>query len=177
MDTREFTELIRRHTRLLHQIAYTYCRDAASREDVIQEITLELWRSRHRYDERYKETTWIYRIAVNVAISFHRRERRHRDRRQPIDARAFTVAAPEGQPSEEMQVLMRCIDGLAPLDKALVLLYLDGNEHATLAEVLGISVSNVGTKLSRIKERLRTDVERRSQPSPKPEGEERHAAG
>jgi RNA polymerase sigma factor (sigma-70 family) len=165
MEADELTDLVRRHAGLIHKIAYAYCRDATDREDVVQEVAVQLWRSRGRYDGRHKETTWIYRIALNVAISFHRRERRHREQRLPLDAHAITIAAePEAEPREDVRLLLRCIDDLGALDKALVLLYLDGNDHASTAEVLGISVSNVGTKLLRIKERLRAALEQRARP-------------
>lgn len=156
MDTAEFTELLRRHAGLIHKIAYAYCRDATDREDVVQEIVVQLWRSRDRYDERYRHTTWIYRIALNVAISFYRRERRHRDRAEVLDEQRFVVEPVE--PSEDARRLLACIDELGALEKALVLLYLDGNDHAAIAEVLGISVSNVGTKLGRIKDTLRASL-------------------
>ena len=163
MQTPELTDLVRRNAKLIHKIASAYCRDAADREDVIQEIAVQLWRSRDRYDERFRETTWIYRIALNVAISFQRRERRHREGRVGGDEHLIHVAAlPEPELDEDMQLLQRCIDDLGALDKALVLLYLDGNDHATIAEVLGISVSNVGTKLLRIKARLRVAFEERA---------------
>lgn len=163
MEAQELTDLVRRHAGLIHRIAYAYCRNATDREEVVQEVALELWRSRHRYDERFRETTWVYRIAFNVAISFQRRERRHRERRLPVDVHAITIAAaPDVEPAEDVQLLMRCIDELGALDKALVLLYLDGNDHASIADVLGISVSNVGTKLFRIKDRLRVAFEQRA---------------
>lgn len=170
MESHEITDLIRRHRGLIHKVAYAYCRNAADREDVVQEVAVQLWRSRHRYDDRYKETTWVYRIALNVAISFHRRERRHREGREPLDARAITITIEEGPangPGEEAALLFRCIDDLLPLEKALVLLYLDGNDHASIADVLGISVSNVGTKLHRLKERLRAALERLARPTEK----------
>ncbi|HWO24570.1 MAG TPA: sigma-70 family RNA polymerase sigma factor [Kofleriaceae bacterium] len=164
MDASEFTDLIRRHAGLIHKIAYAYCRGATDREDVVQEITVQLWRARDRYDARYRHTTWIYRIALNVAISFYRRERRHRERGLPIEEDTLVVvdaveSALPGPPGEDVQLLLRCIDGLGVLEKALVLLYLDGNDHASIAEVLGISVSNVGTKLGRIKQKLRAAFE------------------
>ena len=173
MEAPQFTDLIRRHARLIHKVACAYCRDTADREDVVQEIAVQLWRARDRYDERFRQTTWVYRIALNVAISFQRRERRHRERRLASDAHLITVAAvPQVEPSEDVQLLLRCIDELWALDKALVLLYLDGNDHASIADVLGISVSNVGTKLLRIKDRLRVALEERA----RSEQKEPHAA-
>ena len=156
MDTADFTELLERHAGLIHKIAYAYCRNATDREDVVQEIIVQLWRARDRYDERYRHTTWIYRIALNVAISFYRRERRHRDRAQSLDEQQFIIESVE--PSEDAQQLFASIDELGALEKALVLLYLDGNDHAAIADVLGISVSNVGTKLGRIKDTLRASL-------------------
>ncbi|MBI5759884.1 MAG: sigma-70 family RNA polymerase sigma factor [Planctomycetales bacterium] len=165
MDISQFTNLLRRHTGLIHKVAYAYCPNATDRDDVIQEIAIQLWRSRDRYDVRFKETTWIYRIAINVAISFHRRERRHSDRRVSLEGSAITIAVPSVEPSQDVELLMRCIDDLGELDKALVLLYLDGYDHASIADVLGITVSNVGTKLQRIKNKLHAAFERRLQPN------------
>jgi len=163
METSELTDLLRRHAGLIHKVAYAYCRDATDREDVVQEVAVQLWRSRDRYDRRFAETTWVYRIALNVAISFHRRERRHREKRRSIEeASAITiVSGPASAPGEDIEGLMACVDDLGDLEKALVLLWLDGNDHATVASVLGISVSNVGTKLHRVKEKLRVAFERR----------------
>jgi RNA polymerase sigma-70 factor (ECF subfamily) len=163
MDVRELTEVIRRHAGLIHKIAYAYCRNAADREDVVQEITVQLWRARERYDERYRQTTWIYRIALNVAISFYRRERRHQAHSVPLDAETILVAEPV-ELAGDVQLLLRFIAELDPLEKALVLLYLDDNDHASIAEVLGISVSNVGTKLGRVKHKLRAAFARTANP-------------
>lgn len=165
MDIDQYTNLLLRHAGLIHKVAYGYCRDTTDRDDVIQEIAMQLWRSRDRYDDRFKETTWIYRIAINVAISFHRRERRHRHQRLSLESPAITIAAPSAEPNQDVELLMRCIDDLDQLDKAMVLLYLDGHDHASIAEVLGISVSNVGTKLHRIKGKLRAVFDRRVQPN------------
>ena len=165
-------DLLWRHAGLIHKIAYAYCRDATDREDVVQEIAVQLWRSRERYDPRQRETTWVYRIALNVAISFQRRERRHRERRASIEDQPI-AGVEAAEPGEHVELMLRCIDDLGPLDKALVLLYLDGNDHASIADVLGISVSNVGTKLFRIKERLRVAFDERARSDPK---EPRHAA-
>ena len=165
MDIEQFTNLLLRHAGLIHKVAYAYCRNATDREDVIQEIAMQLWQSRDRYDDRFKETTWIYRIAINVAVSFYRRERRHSHRRVSLEGAAITISAPSANPSPDLEQLMRWADDLGELDKALVLLYLDGHDHASIAEVLGISVSNVGTKLHRIKNKLRAAFDPRLQPN------------
>jgi len=163
MDIDQFTNLLLRHAGLIHKVAFVYCHDATDRDDVIQEIAIELWRSRDRYDNRFKETTWIYRIAINVAVSFHRREHRHRHRRVSLDDRAITIAATSAEPNHDVELLLQWINELRELDKALVFLYLDEHDHTFIAEVLGISVSNVGTKLQRIRDKLRAAFDRRLQ--------------
>jgi len=169
MDTTEFTDLIRRHAGLIHRIAYAYCRSATDREDVVQEIAVQLWRARERYDEQFRQTTWIYRIALNVAVSFYRRERRHREGSVRIDEQVIVVEPVE--PSEDVRVLMACIDDLGALEKAIVVLYLEGNDHATIAEVVGTSRSNVGTKIGRIKDKLRAAFEERARATERKESD------
>lgn len=157
MDAPQLTDLIHRHAGLIHKVAWAYCRDATDREDVVQEILLQMWRSHQRFDGRCRETTWVYRIAINVAISCWRREWRHRRKRAPDGDHAISIAAaPAPEPNGDVEALQRCIAGLPALDRALVLLWLDGNDHAAIGEVLGLSISNVGTRLHRIKDRLRT---------------------
>jgi RNA polymerase sigma-70 factor (ECF subfamily) len=158
MDETSLTELLRRHAGLIHKVAYAYCRNAADREDLVQEVCAQIWRSRGRYDPTFRETTWIYRVALNVAISFYRRERKHREH---VDIDDHPIAIEPVVPSAELQLLLDCIADLGPLERALVVLYLEGNDHAAIAEVLGISTSNVGTKLGRIKDSLRAAYERK----------------
>ncbi len=161
MDEVELTALVRRHAGLLHKVTFAYCRNPADREDLLQEISVQLWRAHARFDARQRESTWIYRVALNVAISFYRRERRHREHTRSFeDEPAASLLSSTEEPSQEIAVLLRCIEELAPLDRSLALLYLEGLDHAAMSEVLGISASNVGTKLGRIKERLRASYQR-----------------
>jgi len=162
MDTNQFTNLLRRHSGLIYKVAHAYCQNGADRDDVVQEIALQLWRCRDRYDTRFTETTWIYRIAINVAISSHRRHRRHLKGRESVEGAAITIAASAAEPGGDVERLMQCIHELSELDKALVLLLLDEQSHDSIAEVLGISVSNVGTKLLRIKNKLRVAFDQRA---------------
>lgn len=164
----QFAALLRQYGGLIHKVALAYCRNATDREDVVQEIATQLWRAWETYDPSLKATTWVYRIALNVAISFYRRERRHRDGRQPIEDHLIAVPGETTAPSEEVQRLLRCIEDLGATDKALVLLYLDGNDYASIGDVLGLTPTNVGTKLHRIKGKLRAAFDARTLP-PRPE--------
>ena len=150
-----FTGLLGDHRGILHKVAATYCWNASDREDLVQEITIQLWRSFSSFDGRCRFSTWMYRIALNVAISHARQESLRARRVVPAEDHHLDIADASAAPSDELQLLHRFIEGLNGLDKALVLLYLDGNSHQEIAEVLGISATNVATKIGRLKERLR----------------------
>lgn len=150
--------LLEAHQGILHKVASTYCRRVEDRHDLIQEISIQVWRSYPSFDGRCKFSTWLYRIALNVAISFHRQERPHQHLFSGDDHLRDLPAPDEASPpNDEIQALYRFIEGLDDLNKALVLLYLDGCSHQEIAEVVGISATYVGTKIARIKQRLRQD--------------------
>jgi len=152
-----FQSLMEEHKKILYKVCNSYCRNRDDHEDLAQEIIVQLWRSFGSFDGRCRFSTWMYRIALNVAISFHRREStrtRHvlSDEEQLLNAVDETASQPE-----EMQLLYQFIAALDPLNKALVLLYLDGNSYLEIAEVLGISETNVATKISRLKQTMRQE--------------------
>jgi RNA polymerase sigma-70 factor (ECF subfamily) len=158
----QFLILLEEHKRILFKVASSYCRNPADRDDLVQEMTLQLWRSFDRYDERQRFSTWMYRVSLNVAISFYRREARRSRVTVPGDESMLDIAAAEADVvglDDDLRILQRLIERLDELDRALVILYLDGNRHDTIADVLGISESNVGTKISRIKQRIRREWE------------------
>jgi RNA polymerase sigma-70 factor (ECF subfamily) len=118
---------------------------------------IQLWRSFGNFDERYRFSTWMYRIALNVAISFYRRENT-RTRYVISDEQHLLEAIDEAKDQpQEIRFLYEFIDGLDPLNKALLLLYLDGNNYQEIAEVLGISETNVATKISRLKSKMKQE--------------------
>lgn len=156
-----FEALFERHRKIIFKVANTYCRHDEDRRDLAQEISVQLWRAFPGYDAQRSFSTWMYRVALNVAISFARRASQ-RDRHmvtlddstaEPIDDRAATHEA-----DERVHALQRIIDGLGDLDRALMLLYLDDHSYREIAEVLGISETNVATKINRLKQRIRKDV-------------------
>ena len=158
-----FLALLDTHKRILYKVANAYCRNAEDRPDLVQEIVVQLWRSFGRFDERAAFSTWMYRIAMNVAISFYRSESRHARRTELVEEPALEILAMDhALPPEpdDIRQLHRFIGELDELNRALVILYLDGNSHDTIGEILGISTSNVGTRIGRIKERLRRDFDR-----------------
>ena len=155
-----FLSLLDEHKKILYKVAGSYCRNPEDRQDLIQEIVAQLWRSFDRYDESYRFSTWMYRIALNVAISFYRSETRRSRDTVPAEESVLEIADPRGseEVEENLRLLWQQIDQLDKLDRALIILYLDGNRYDTIAEILGISETNVGTKLGRIKQKLRRDL-------------------
>jgi RNA polymerase sigma factor (sigma-70 family) len=157
-----FVALVEEHKKILYKVANSYCRPAEDRSDLVQEILVQLWRSFPRFDDRHRFSTWMYRIAMNTAISFYRSDRHRRRRTLPLEDSAFEIAAPTMPPEDEnIRELYRFIHAeLDALNKALVILYLDGHSHDTIAEILGISATNVGTRVGRIKQRLKQHFDR-----------------
>ncbi len=152
-----FQALVDEHKKILYKVCNLYCRNRDDRDDLAQEIVVQLWRSFASFDGRCQFSTWMYRIALNVAISFYRREST-RARHLISDSERLLNAVDEtATQSEELQLLYQFIAGLDPLNKALVLLYLDGNSYQEIANVLGISETNVATKISRLKNTMKQE--------------------
>jgi RNA polymerase sigma-70 factor (ECF subfamily) len=155
-----FTALLREHAGIIHKVALGYTSSFADRQDLSQEITLQLWRAYPRYSPDRPFSTWMYRVALNVAIS-HLRRHYHPERvTLPLEESDVEIASvPE--PNDERVILLRqVIAAFPPLDRALVLLYLDEHSHREIAAILGLTETNVATKLSRLKQRLRDEMVR-----------------
>jgi RNA polymerase sigma factor (sigma-70 family) len=156
-----FLALLESHRALVYKVARIYGRSSADRDDLAQEIVVHLWRTYPRYDERLKFSTWTYRIALNVAISWQRRERTQTRHVDTADADVFeSVAildASTAADDADLSLLYASIDKLDELNKALVMLYLDDKSHKEMSEVLGITVTNIATKIGRLKDRLRAE--------------------
>ena len=150
-----FQLLVDEHRKIVYKICNSYCSNPDDRDDLAQEIVAEAWRSFPTFEERSRFATWLYRIALNVAISYNRREtRRHRHvvvgQEHLLDVAGEVRAEPEG-----LLLLRQFIEELDPLNKALILLHLDGYGYREVGDVLGITETNVATKLSRLKTTLR----------------------
>lgn len=175
-DQQRFEALLREHQRIVFKVAGAYARDARDRDDLAQEIAAQLWRSFRTFDaRRAKFSTWMYRVALNVAISYVRSA----GRSMSAHCDSLDTTAVEGigdgaaAPSDELEhdecvaALHTFIARLDPLNRALVLLYLEDHSYAEIAAVLGISETNVATKLNRIKQKLRGAVAEQESPGEK----------
>lgn len=152
-------DVLENHKKLIFKIAASYCSNAEDRRDLTQEIILQLWNSFPKYDPTFAFSTWIYRIALNVSISFVRKEKSRKKVSVPVSDSVLELAespAESDSQDENIRKLYGFIRELNELDKALMILYLEGNKQEEIAGILGISKSNVATKIGRIKTRLKS---------------------
>jgi len=155
--SKQFQALIEQHKGILFKVARTYCQDKEDRQDLIQEISIQIWQSLDRYNSKYKISTWLYRISLNVAISFYRKNAKRQNRSIPLNEHISEIKEIDQTDKEEqLGLLEHFISELNDIDKALMLLYLEDKSHKEIADILGISQSNVGTKIGRIKVKLKT---------------------
>lgn len=151
-----FISLIDRHKGIIYKISDMYTRNSEDRKDLEQEVIIQLWKSFDNYDDQYKWSTWMYRIALNVAISWYRKETRRKDTAPLPDSIIFITTNTESENNnEDIDRLHGFINQMSKLNKALIMLYLDDYTHEEIADILGLSKTNVGTKISRIKEKLK----------------------
>ncbi len=156
-----FLEVINSHKGIIYKISNSYCKDAEDRKDIIQEIVIQLWKSFDQYNNEYKYSTWIYRIALNVAISWYRKQTVRSRMAYPLTSNIFNFSEiNQNEESEEnFNLLQRFINELKELDRGLMLLYLEEKSYKEIADIIGITETNVATKISRIKIALRQKFE------------------
>jgi RNA polymerase sigma-70 factor (ECF subfamily) len=157
----DFGQLLESHRAIVFKVANTYCRHPEDRADLVQEIAAQLWSAQSAYDPARRFSTWMYRIALNVAISFVRSGRQHQRRTVPLDETLHDIAddnAADPDCELRLRLLQAFIDRQAPIDRALLLLYLEDRSQREIGEILGLSETNVSTKIGRLKQRVRDEI-------------------
>jgi RNA polymerase sigma-70 factor (ECF subfamily) len=158
----DFAALLQRHSGIVFKVANSYARHPEDRADLAQEIAAQLWRAWPRYDPSRSATTWMYRIALNVAIGHLRAQSlRRRHDAVSLDEGMREVPDPDAadhERNQQLRLLQAFIARQPPLDRALLLLYLEERPQREIADILGISESNVSTKIGRLKQRLRDEL-------------------
>jgi len=153
-----FISLIETHQRIIHKVCRLYMQDPQDRKDLFQEIMLAAWKSYPQFRGEARFSTWLYRVALNTAITFFRKEQR-----QPITAplpHQMMQAADYNDTTEQEQltVMHQAIAQLSAVDKALVMLYLEDYNYNEMGEMMGITPNNVAVKMNRIKTKLKQAV-------------------
>ena len=146
----DFLDMLRENNRIIYKVISFYTDESASLEDLYQDVVLNLWKAYPTFRNESQLSTWIYRIALNVSISYCRKK----SRRPALieitqDFKAYI------EENESLTELYECINRLGKLERALILLYLEDRPYKEIAELVGITVTNVSTKINRIKEKLK----------------------
>ena len=148
-----FGEWIEAHKAILFKVARAYGTTHSDREDLFQEIALQVWHSVDAFRGDAAVTTWIYRVALNTALAWHRKERKHGQGRQDFEAATGLLIAKPGR-DPRLDWIYQRIAELDEVNRSLALLMLDGFSYRDMSQILGLSESNVGVKINRIKAAL-----------------------
>ncbi len=159
-ENEAFLKLITENKGIILKICNSYCSNKADREDLAQEIIYTLWKGSKKYNPNFKFSTWMYRVALNVAISFYRATKKLNTNI------SFTEAELEIEDNaiyceleqENINSLQYQISNLKEFDKALIILYFEEKSYKEMAEIIGITETNVATKVNRIKEKLKQNI-------------------
>lgn len=150
----EFEQIISENAGVLHKLCRVYTFNGSEYEELFQEMLVQIWRSGEKFRGEAKLSTWIYQICINTALSFRTKIIRHKKRFEPLDGKIFVQPAPEIERDEQQQKLYAAIRELKPIDRAIISLYLDDKSYEETAQILGISKTNVATRLMRLKKQL-----------------------
>ena len=148
---KEFVALINLHRGLIYKVCHLYGRDRGDQEDLFQEIVLQIWKAFPSFRNESRITTWMYRIALNTAISYFRKEKRMPGS-QTLSSQELQM--PDLDTNEDLEILHQAIQHLTQVEKAMIILYLDEKSYQEIADIMGITLSNVGVKINRIKTKL-----------------------
>jgi len=148
-----FLKLMDDHQGIVHHISALYANGLEERNDLSQEIILQLWRSFPSFQNQSKFSTWLYRVVLNTAISYLRKSKKIQ---WTTLEKAENIAIDTNEVlDEDIKHLYQAINQLSKIDRAITLLYLDEHSYEEMAEILGISSVNVGVRISRVKKRLK----------------------
>ncbi len=152
---RDFIQMIKAHEGLIFKVTKLFSNHPEDQKDLYQEIVYQLWKSMESYNGKAKRSTWIYRVALNTAIALQKQQNKRKPH-VPFEADLLKIIEEKDQAIEEqIQQLYQIIQTLPLMDRGIILLVLEGLNYQSIAEIIGISTSNVGTRLQRIKTKLK----------------------
>lgn len=150
-DEKAFIKMVEGHKRMIYKICYMYADSLYLVNDLFQEVTINLWKGYGMFRGESSLQTWVYRVTLNTCITYIRKKSRD------IDTESITMDIDlfEEKEDDKFATLHRMISMLNPIDKAIILLYLEDRSYEEIADLMGMTKSNVGVKLTRIKDKLR----------------------
>ena len=148
-----FKEFIEDNKATIYKICRAYAHDTEELKDFVQEVTIQLWRSHQNFQNRSQRSTWVYRVTLNVCLTLAKK------RKRGVDTMALLVTdayeANTETEDEQTVMLYKAIKQLKESDRAIILLYLEDKSYKEMAEILGITVTNVGARVNRVKNQLK----------------------
>jgi len=156
---KEFIDRINQNMGIAIKISGLYFLDTYEREDVLQEMMFQLWKSYPQFDGRSKFSTWMYSVCLNTALTYQRKIKKNTN--ESLSLKHLEIPEPSNQQQEEnLKMLFQAIAALHPLNKAIVLLYLDDLSYDEIASITGLTKSNVSVRLVRIKKELESQLKK-----------------
>ena len=155
MNEKDFIETLEANNGIIHKICRLYCEDRDDRNDLYQEIVTQLWKTRHTFRGESKISTWIYRVALNLAISDLRKKKRNQGKYYVAGELTDIPDDDQGNIHDDIKLLYKAIESLSKVERAIILLYLDKKPYEEIAGIMGIKSNHARVKMHRIKEKLK----------------------
>ncbi|MBV9988142.1 MAG: RNA polymerase sigma factor [Chitinophagaceae bacterium] len=155
---KEFITLLNQHQKIVHKVCNLYMDRHSDREDLFQEVTLQAWKAYGNFRGDAKFSTWLYRVALNTAITFFRKEKRQPDI-YSTDNVPEQSEEEQGPVEEQVKAMYAAIGELSKIDKAIVMLYLEDYSYNEIGDMMGITANNVAVKMNRIKTKLKESTQ------------------
>ncbi len=153
----KFIQLIKENEGIIYKITRIYSNNEADQKDLYQEIVFQLWKSFDDFRGESKVSTWMYRIALNTAL-FHLKQSKKNGQRVGLEKIILTQENYDPILEERLAIMYQHIKALNDLEKGIILLFLEGKKHEEIAEITGITATNVGTRIGRIKQKLKETI-------------------
>lgn len=158
---KDFVAFIQKHQGIIHKVCRMYCDSDDDRQDLFQEVLFQLWKSYPKFRGDSKISTWMYRIALNTAIARLRKTKRKPSEFSLSDSTLqFPDTPPDMEKEEQLKNLQTAIQKLSKVEKGIIMLYLEEKSYDEIAEIIGITKTNVGVKINRIKKKLKETLEK-----------------
>jgi len=156
----EFLQRINQHKRIIYKISKTYVDDPEERKDLSQEIVIQLWKSYDTFRQQCQFSTWLYRVALNTAITYYRKEKKRPSSLPSNPEMDLPDCEPSMEKEDQLAHFYRAVQELSPIEKALIFLFLEGRTHREIGQDLGISEVNARVRLNRTKEKLQLTIKK-----------------
>lgn len=154
-----FNTFIKEQTGIITKICRAYTDNEEDFQDYFQEVALQLWRSYKSFNYQSKVSTWVYRVALNVCLTHFKKHKRNVTTVTLEQMHSEPKATTDNFEQEQVEMLYRSIRKLKEIERAIILLYLEDKSYKEIAEIMGLTVTNIGARINRIKNQLKRTID------------------